>query len=345
MPSGRFSRWRGDGNISVITSAPGKMILFGEYAVLEGHEALVLAVDRQVTTHYKPNETLVVDAPGYGRYAPAENHRTLPFISALLDGQPATTGEFRVSSQGFNTHDGKLGLGSSAASTVSFAAALQILKTGQIVKSDLMATAQNAHFQVQGLGSGADIAASCYGGALRYAWLTENETGHVFGQEIKTDLGRACIQPLTGGFPSILAVWTGCSASTTQLVESVRRVRGQEAYASAIKVLSEAAVQGIQGWCSADRATLIDAMTQSTQALHLLGTAASVALVTDTHEQLARLVGTRGAVKPTGAGGGDLAWVLGTNAANDIELAQDMTNAGYECFTLNVCEVGARRLP
>lgn len=116
--------------------APGKMVLTGAYAVLEGAPAIVVAVDRYA----------VVDVA-----APDDVD-----VRALHDESGA-----------------KLGLGSSAASMVASEAARAIAR-GQdvrdaVVRASLFGMIRDRHAQSQHGGSGVDVAAAVHGGALRYS--------------------------------------------------------------------------------------------------------------------------------------------------------------------------------
>jgi phosphomevalonate kinase len=118
--------------------APGKLVLTGAYAVLEGAPAIVVAVDRYV----------LADAP-------------------------SASGEVAVDVRALHAPTGeKLGLGSSAASLVA-AHAARALARGEdprhaTVRSQIFQEARAAHAREQGGGSGVDVAASVHGGALRY---------------------------------------------------------------------------------------------------------------------------------------------------------------------------------
>jgi phosphomevalonate kinase len=115
--------------------APGKLVLTGAYAVLEGAPAIVAAVDRYA----------VADAS-----APGE-----------VDGGALHDDAGR-----------KLGLGSSAASMVASHAA-RAAAQGQDprdpeVRARLFRDVRAEHARSQGGGSGVDVAASVHGGVLRY---------------------------------------------------------------------------------------------------------------------------------------------------------------------------------
>ena len=75
---------------------PGKLILFGEYAVLEGHPALVCAIDRFVEVRYSEAHHLRVEAPTIGIYEPTSARYELPFIEAVAEGLSAPTGIFVI---------------------------------------------------------------------------------------------------------------------------------------------------------------------------------------------------------------------------------------------------------
>jgi phosphomevalonate kinase len=116
--------------------APGKLVLTGAYAVLEGAPAIVVAVDRYA----------VADAA-----APRDVD-----VRALHDEAGS-----------------KLGLGSSAASMVATEAAMAVARGQDLrdagVRATIFRAVREAHARSQAGGSGVDVAAAVYGGTLRYA--------------------------------------------------------------------------------------------------------------------------------------------------------------------------------
>ena len=129
--------------------APGKLVLTGAYAVLEGAPAIVAAVDR-----YAVADTAV-----------ARRRST---------SGPSTT-----------TRGQKLGLGSSAASLVASLGARALARGDDprhaAVRSEIFRAARDAHQRQQGGGSGVDVAASVHGGVLRYTVLREPSRGSQSG--------------------------------------------------------------------------------------------------------------------------------------------------------------------
>lgn len=115
--------------------APGKLVLTGAYAVLEGAPAIVAAVDRYAVTDGSEPDN--VD------------------VHALQDGEGR-----------------KLGLGSSAASMVVSRAARAAARGEDLRQADVRARifedVRAEHARSQGGGSGVDVAASVHGGVLHY---------------------------------------------------------------------------------------------------------------------------------------------------------------------------------
>lgn len=150
----------------MIASAPGKLILTGEYAVLEGAPALVVAVNRRAIARKRVDPHL-------------RPHGTSPFLIAVADEiaarrgatDPATIAAMEIAVDSTQFFDGalKLGLGSSAAVTVAATA----LALGSADPDEVFAIASAAHARAQGprgtRGSGADIAAAVRGGVIAYS--------------------------------------------------------------------------------------------------------------------------------------------------------------------------------
>src|SRR5882757_7134213 len=231
----------------MIASAPGKLILTGEYAVLDGAPAIVVAVDRRAIAR---------------RHAGPRG--SSPFLLAVADEIAARRGasdpaahaalEISVDSTAFYdtvsgprlpaavaaelaTERTKLGLGSSAAVTVAATA----LALGTADRHAVLEIAQAAHARAQGprgaRGSGADIAASVYGGTIVFS---------------RPDPAGPCqIEPRR--WPetvTLLPFFTGASADTAQLVAKVHTVRevqraAVDAALTAITEASRAAITAL----------------------------------------------------------------------------------------------------
>jgi mevalonate kinase len=148
------------------------MMLFGEHAVLRGHPALVCAINRRVHVTLTPREDREVHiTSALGRVdATVETlaqQDPLRFVTAAVALRKAQLpGGFDLAIQSDIHH--KAGLGSSAAVTVATLGALAQWLDGQADLAEVLNQSVDAIRAVQGMGSGADAAASTLGGIVFY---------------------------------------------------------------------------------------------------------------------------------------------------------------------------------
>lgn len=126
--------------------APGKLVLVGEYAVLDGAPSVVVAIDRGVRCEaWLDDRPLDIETPdGDDR-----------FVRPALSGQ---TGRYRFSDWNPVDLPGKPGFGGSAAACVA-----ACIAAGR-PPGDAFAL----HHAAQESGSGVDVAAALHGGMLRF---------------------------------------------------------------------------------------------------------------------------------------------------------------------------------
>lgn len=244
--------------------APGKLVLTGAYAVLHGAPAIVAAVDR---------------------YAVADSE------------SPSVVDVHTLHDEGGR----KLGLGSSAATIVASLGSRAVAR-GQDprqppVRATIFRAAREAHAREQGGGSGVDIAASVFGGVLRYA-LTD-----------KAPLIKA-IEP-----PSDLvleAFWSGTSARTSDLLARVERLRSRSRDHQALAALHHCAERAAAALERADTRAFVEEASAYGRALAELGQAADAPIVPQAFAELGAHAALAGAAfLPSGAGGGDVGVWLG----------------------------------
>ena len=255
--------------------APGKLVLSGAYAVLEGVPALVTAVDRFV----------IADAA-----RPAE--RVTPEVKAALGELAAPWFDASALREG----EHKLGIGSSAAILVASLAARLVAKHGALGDSELVervfAPALAAHARAQGGGSGVDVAAAAYGGTLCY-----RRTAHA-PVVARVTLPRAVV---------IETWWSGEPATTSELVGRVHglRARDPETFATLLGAQADAARRAERAVLAGDAPGFVSALHGQRAALAALGRAAGADIVTAAAARLAAAA-SPAAVLPAGAGGGDV---------------------------------------
>ncbi len=331
-------------------SAPGKLVLLGEYAVLFGAPAAVMAVNRRavVTVDAAPGDSWVVTAPGLvadaaecviepsGRVAwdDSELGARLKLFENVI-GEMVTRGLLNPASippqkldmdtttffDGGHPERPKLGLGSSAALTVALAYAL----TGREPEPcsgnlEWLRTLVALHRAVQGgLGSGIDVAASLCGG--------------VVGFELDAGGSVAGIAPIQWPDEVVRAfVWTGRSASTHAFLDRLQasRASGAGGVDEALDRLGQVSERGVDALARNDPFRFLDAVDRFWEALEVLGRIIDMPILSDAHRRLHKL-GTECGVhyKPSGAGGGDFGICFSTEEDRINEFCRRARAAGF----------------
>lgn len=273
-------------------SAPGKLFLAGEYAVLSGGTAVVAAIDRRVVAHFvpgaKPSTPLVAET----LRAVRDTHHA--GVRPFADGAP------EIDSSALSEGGLKLGLGSSAA-VAAAAVGVLLEEAGIDLAEELpfaLRLADLAHRAAQGgRGSGGDVAVAVFGGVIAYSRRTSGSQVNV-------------IQPLAPTPPGELVVFrAGAPSATVEHLRAVERLaeRDPVGHAARLREIGEAAQQFLRAYQDRQPAALIEAVRQSYGALEALGRDADRPIVTPPLLAAAALAGEcRGAAKPSGAGGGDV---------------------------------------
>jgi phosphomevalonate kinase len=315
--------------------APGKLFVTGEYAVLVGAPAVVAAVDRYA--HVRLELTagpgpLVVESEAEGRTATIERPLDGPVpggdagavVAALRAvGRSETSGRAVVDSRAFLVGERKLGLGRSSATLAAATVAL----LGSASKDTILcsALAANACFQ-DGLGSGADVAASVYGGVVE---VTRSDDGL-----------RVVSRRLPPGV-QLVAGWTGDSAHTTPLLARFTAA-ARTGSIRALEDLRATAAQAADAVARGDAATLADAVDRSATLLERLGDETGIPIVTPALARLVAAARRAGAVaKPSGAGAGDCGIALATSPAQAAAVRAAWQEEGLLPLQIAVAPEGA----
>lgn len=167
---------------SLTLSAPGSIMITGEHAVVYGHPALVAAIEQRIMVSFEERSDRLIEV--HSDICPTTS---IPIEETRPDGPLRyVLGAVALYRSGLKhgltiriTSDinPTLGLGSSAAVTIAMLGGLKLWvdgpkrNNGQLSQSDYQVIHHQALGlvrQIQGRGSGADLAASLHGGMISY---------------------------------------------------------------------------------------------------------------------------------------------------------------------------------
>ncbi len=314
-------------------SAPGKLFLLGEYAVLGGGPALVSSVDRQVSVN--PRD----DDGGYEvQGATFDDPLQLPLLIRQVlreqEGLDVDMNRLTVDVSDFYRDDTKLGFGSSAASTAAIIAST----APHLDATRRFELGWEVHRRLQGgVGSGADIAAATFGGPLAFQLHDRRSPFDEFGlpglpgSPETIDTGPALLDRSDALTPPdelrIYAVWTGHSARTVSFVDAVADAaeRNPRETATIFASIAAASTMGIEAARDDDASRFVDAIRAGDRAMEALSRLADIPIITDEHRRIRALAHTtHGVAKPSGAGGGDFTLLVApANAPIPRPIEQD----------------------
>lgn len=304
-------------------TAPGKALLCGEYAVLEGAPAVVAAVDRRVAVRWADDPLAM----------PPEVSATLARACEVVG---PVRGTLVLDASDLRQAQTKLGLGSSAAAAAATAAAVfathgQDLGDPRVIDG-IFDCAFDGHGSIAPEGSGVDVAASTYGGFLRFM---RSGYGH--------DLRPVCAPAAL----CIRLVWTGQSARTSDLLRKVNAHRAREpaAHARLMGRLEELANAFVDAFERGHTDRVVASAEEYGAAMKALGDAARAPIVEARLERVAALADRfSGAAKPCGAGGGDVAIAFFTDSDAADRFERACSEEGLHPIAVSWGAPGARPL-
>jgi len=343
-------------------SAPGKLVLLGEYSVLLGAPAVVMAVNRRavITVGEAPGNTWVVSAPvlevdsaecvlepsGIVAWSDRDSGKRLVLVERVLAGlvarelmnpQNAPPRAVGLDTSAFFSSGPderlKLGLGSSAALTVALATALTG-RAPETCAADLewLRTLVSLHREVQGgLGSGIDVAASLCGGVVGFELDAGGTVAGVVPIQWPERIFRAF-------------VWTGRSASTGSFLDRLeaRRESGASGVEEALDLLGQESERGVDALARNDPFRFLDAVDRFYEALAVLGRVIDMPILSEAHRRLREVAAECGVhYKPSGAGGGDFGVCFSTDRERISEFSHRADAAGFATQDLEPDPEGA----
>ena len=269
--------------IDITTSAPGSTMLLGEHAVLHGYPAIVVALNQRLQVRLQARvatKAEVVMQSSLGNWQGSWQalaslnvaQQPLRFVMASLQhvlqlessAKHLDAERWQVTITIDSAIDATLGLGSSAAVTVALVAALQQWLQGEFLQPSVLENAVAIIRHVQGRGSGADAAASCYGGWVLY----QSDTLLVKSLAVKPLLLQSEQMPA-----QFRLVSTGYKTPTPQVLELVAQWQQQAPtkYAAIYAAMGRCVNQGEQAINTCDWQALAKTMQAYQQQMVALG--------------------------------------------------------------------------
>lgn len=283
--------------------APGKVVVVGEYAVVDGAPAVVAAVGIGVGLRWSASKTRDVRTP----------YDDTRFVDAALDAARAPLGTYAFSDDGGPALASKPGLGGSAAATVVAVHAARVLRGETSDPDAVYELASDVHRAVQGSGSGIDVAASTYGGMVRF---------------------QRGARPTPVSPSRLVVVWTGASAKTGPRVERYLAWTDRRAFVDRSSELTDLFLVDPLRAVQEDYALLV-AMSER----------AGIDYRTPALDRIVELASLfDGAAKPSGAGGGDCAIAVFAGPEPESRFVDACTAEGLVVLGTDLSD-GVRELP
>jgi len=186
----------------ITASAPGKIILFGEHAVVYGKPAIVAAINKRIYV------TSQLTDSGIHIFSKGNTESSIDYVRHAIE---LIIGTERIKKQGIDIIiDSELpvggGLGSSAALCIATIKSISTLFNINLDKEKIAKLGWETEFKVQSMSSGIDPFISTYGGAIYY------KNGKFNYQKIDTSL-------------SMILGYTGIPSSTKSMILKVSHLR------------------------------------------------------------------------------------------------------------------------
>jgi mevalonate kinase len=243
--------------LTVVASAPGKVILLGEHAVVFGQPAIAVAIDQRLQCSITPSDTFTLNGHPL-------NERTHAYVSAAAtrfwNGGPLaieTSSEFPSGS----------GLGSSAAVSVAALGAIESMQGGLDAKK-VAHDAFEIESMVQGRASPIDTSTSAHGGGI----FVNAVKGDDFIWELAKDTRHWDIHHCDVPRLNLVVGFTGISSATGPLVAKVKRFADRSRFAiEVIEEIGQLTIEGREALRRNDPVKLGSLMTRDQKLLAILG--------------------------------------------------------------------------
>ncbi len=304
----------------MIASAPAKVILFGEHAVVYGEPAIAVAIDMRTYVHAEKSEEYSVNGyPMNSRYHAYIKNA----IDLCWDGEPLS---IRTKSQ----IPSASGMGSSASITVATLTALLAMKK-EIDEEKIAKMGFEVEYRTQGRASPIDTSTVTHGqGILVHKVKRENYLWKVEKNGVVWYIHHVKIPSLR-----LVVGFSGIKGSTREMVEKVRRFYSWNSFArDVVREIGRITLEALSPLQDEDYERIGELMTQDNKLLTILGVS---------HPMLKKMINVAmkhsyGA-KLTGAGGGGS--IIALTDEQD-EVARAIEEVGGRAYKVSISKEGFR---
>lgn len=353
---------------------PGKLFIAGEYAILDPtNQAIVIAVDRYMSANIEPRNEKLLSLPQLGLdciswEAGDKNiqihHKDtrLQFIENAMSVAYQFLSEQRIKLQSFHLSikselndrisGRKYGLGSSAAVVVGVISAMLTLhiQRSPLTLDQIFKLSALAHLKTQKNGSGADIAASIFGGWICYSsfdtgWVVKEwNKGTKLSQLINKPWPNLVIDQIQPPTELRLCVgWTKTQALTPTKIKQYHefRDRNETNYQAFLKESSSGVTRLLKGFKQNNCHHAISGLKENRNALLKLSELAGFTIETGKLKELVRIAEQYGSGKSSGAGGGDCGIAFLYGDAHVDQLQKEWREHGMIPLNIGISKFGA----
>ncbi|ADB58060.1 mevalonate kinase [Archaeoglobus profundus] len=288
----------------MIASAPGKVILFGEHAVVYGRHAVVSAINLRCYAKAEKASDITIESP-LGKTS--LDFKVHPYVSYAIKRFSEIRPVKGVYLKIWSDIPIASGLGSSSAVTVAVLKSLDLLFETNLSNEEIFELARKVELDVQGIGSGTDPFVSTFGGT----WLIPERE--------RIDIGD---------YLDLTVIYTGKASITSDMVRKVANLR--EMYGDVIERIFDAidsiSLRSISALKDRDFEALSFLVRTNQLLLKALGVSCR-----EIDEIVNKLENLGIPAKITGAGGGGSVIALGS-----VDLD------GYKCLSVSLNAEGVR---
>lgn len=182
--------------MNIKASVPGKLILFGEHAVVYGYPCIVTTVDSRIYVEVEKNNKFKIDAPQV---------KDLRFVEeAVKQFCEKYKVDNKILVKTYSDFSSKFGLGSSSAVTIATIKTLCKLYEIEISKKEVFDLGYKVIRTIQKIGSGFDVASATYEGTIYFVTA-----------------GKVIESLSVKNIPLVIG-YSGTKASTTKIVKDLK---------------------------------------------------------------------------------------------------------------------------